>query len=103
MAWQMAPALFSLSTIAPPIPLPPPVTTATLPTSDSRTQENLHVVSCGSHSIATLPYRPSRSREVSNHDGVAGGLPLQPVTSSDVRSCGLPVHSTPPREPARRQ
>src|SRR5579859_7730917 len=43
-AWHVTPSAVSRCTIAAPIPLPPPVTTATLPARDSSTQEDLDVV-----------------------------------------------------------
>src|ERR1700736_4164658 len=44
MAWQLTRAPVSAPCTAAPLPLPPPVTTATLPASDSGTQEDLYVV-----------------------------------------------------------
>src|SRR5438309_9572188 len=77
-AWQSTPAPVRAWTTAAPMPLPPPVTTATLPASDSGTEEHLDVVN------RPLGQRGKRRRAVLERHDITHGADARPPRAEPI-------------------
>src|SRR5581483_292395 len=105
-AWHVTPSDSNRATIAAPMPLPPPVTTATRPASDSSTEKHLEV--CG----RALPQLGERDRAfLEREDGlqlaeagpaareqVEGALKVAVLVREDAADGVVAAHHAPPRQ-----